>query len=123
MKNKLRRLVVDSKVFFYVINETYSKVGETADGEWRTVLRLFREGYKNTALEFHFNTQDVTLIGNPLTNSSEFDNKNKEQSLNLHKPSIVKIFIRYGLKNGWDFRKSKMKFIDGNDLIRNELFK
>ena len=97
--------------FKYLINEKYQK--ET--GCWLTVLRVFKDGLKNTPLEIKFESKDGYTIGNMLTSGTMINN----EEFNLHKPSIIRKIIEEAIHRKWNWEESKLEIPDGLQFLTN----
>lgn len=99
MKNKLRKIVVENKVYFYRIQNHIAK-----DTACFTELKIFLQGNKQTPLRIRFSMAcDDYFFGFPLTSEGVFFNKNtnSEENINIHRPKFVQKFIILAQSKGW----------------------
>ncbi len=106
MKSKLRTIVINEIEYKYLISEQY--VTEE-NPFWKTALRVFKSGLKNTGLEIQFKGQDNYHLGNVLTCSSP-------STINLNEPYVVRQLILIGLDEGWDYN-TKTTLENGNEYL------
>lgn len=89
-KKKIRTIVVDEIEFKYLVVE----------GPYKIIVRIYSAVYKSTLIEVDFNWENAYLI-------------------NLYRPKIVELLIRYGINKGWDYNKvnAVLKIKNGMSLI------
>jgi hypothetical protein len=105
MRTRVRKIIVADTEFVYTIGEIPERSEEEAS-RWHTVVRIFRKGFKATPLEIHFVSVDDYYSGNSLTGGIT----------NLHRPSIIRKLIEFGLKK-WNWNIAGVKITDGFEIL------
>lgn len=121
MKSKLRKLVVGGERFVYTLKESYKRDFEARDGNWTTVLRVFKEGRKNTPLEFSFIVEDKYIVGNPLTSGYLINRNGESHDFNIHRPWLVSLLIQEGINKGWN-GQDRLVISNGIELLQEMKF-
>lgn len=90
-EKNLRNIVVDDIEFKYLVVEEPYKI----------IVRIYSAIYKSTFLEVYFDCKDSYFI-------------------NLYRPKIVELIIRYGIDKGWNYenRNAVLKIKDRANLIK-----
>lgn len=98
MKTKLRRLIINSQHYLYMVTRDYDSMTSGF-----VYLRIFSLGRKNTPLTVIFHTLLDPMHGNPFFTGIQLRNLKTGQTdkLSAHLPSLVRRFILYGEQNGW----------------------
>ncbi|SDF78278.1 hypothetical protein [Chitinophaga filiformis] len=114
MKNKLRKIRIESNEYLYAISNKYE------NGNSTLIIRVFLKGYKDTPLMISFFTPDDPITGNPL--KTGFDLVNHTTGLtyrvNIHEPKYIKELILQGIRAGWS-GKNKIGEQNGIDYLKN----
>lgn len=112
MKKKTRKIIVGEKEYSYVINQNYKQNLSYIS------LKISLRGFKNLTCTFLFCTWDDSNTGSPLLVGVALKNKetNNIENYNLHYPRIIRVFILYGLENGWT-GENIIEFQDGLEII------
>ncbi|KAF6630604.1 hypothetical protein H6F38_14350 [Paenibacillus sp. EKM208P] len=105
MKKKTRKIYIGEKEYLYVINQKYH------NGINEITLSISLKELKNTIISFHFCTYDDSIVGSPLLVGAPLKEivTGNIENLNLHHPRVVRLFVLYGLENGWN-ELSRMEF-------------
>jgi len=114
MKYKVRNLNVGSHEFIYSIYETLEVQEEDQSKWWSTILTIYKEGHQNTALEIKFKNTNLLEVGNPLTSSNN--------DYDLNKSDIIKMFLKLGIHENWNWKRSKHVISDGFKLLKHYNF-
>jgi len=112
MKKKTREIMIGESTYAYLINEKYNQ------GMSEISLVISFKERKNITCSFQFCTWDDPIIGSPLLVGIPLKNLETEtiEKFNLYYPKIVKQFILFGLKNGWN-ESTRLEFNDGLEIL------
>ncbi len=110
MKNKLRKIIVDDKEYFWLLNTHYELINSDVK-EYRALveLKVFKSGLKKTPLTVLFDMEEDAVIGTKITSDSS--------DINLHRPAYVRALIEAGIVWGWVPEKEACKIVDGISLL------
>ncbi len=110
MKNKLRKIIVDDKEYFWLLNTHYELINSDVK-EYRALveLKVFKSGLKKTPLTVLFDMEEDAVIGTKITSDSS--------DINLHRPAYVRVLIEAGIVWGWVPEKEACKIVDGISLL------
>jgi hypothetical protein len=99
MKNKLRKIVINTIEYLYRVTDQFHSETETNT----LTLKIFLSGQKLTPLIIQFVTVEHYIVGQPLKSGIKLINKitNSEDEVNMNEPKYIRQFILLGLKNGW----------------------
>jgi hypothetical protein len=90
-EKKVRNIVIDDIEFKYLVVEK----------PYEIIVRIYSAVYKSTFLEVYFHWKDSYYI-------------------NLYRPKIVELLIRYGINKGWNYEEQNtvLKIKDSTNLIK-----
>lgn len=90
-RKEVRNIAVDNIDFKYLVVEEPYKI----------IVRIYSAIYNSTFFEVYFTWQDSYFI-------------------NLYRPKIVELLIRYGINKGWNYNKHNSVLIikDSTNLIK-----
>lgn len=99
MKNKLRKIVINTIEYLYRVTDQFHSETQTNT----LTLKIFLSGQKLTPLIIQFVTVEHYIVGQPLKSGIKLINKikNSEDEVNMNEPKYIRQFILLGLKNGW----------------------
>lgn len=123
MKAKLRKIVVDSREFYFRLLENPVKEERISDYIWYTTVRIFKRDFKNTPLEIKFESLGLYPGGNSLTSDLKVSKNGKQTELNLNHPAMIRQLIELGIKQGWDWNEKKMLISNGVEILKQMGFK
>ncbi|MGX5683682.1 hypothetical protein ACWKWW_03905 [Chryseobacterium cucumeris] len=114
MKNKLRKITVNTIEYLYLVSDQYHSETKTNT----LTVKVFLNGQKQTPLIIKFMTADDYVMGQPLKSGVKLMNKiaGSEDEINLNKPKYIRQLIVMGLKKGWSGFNS-MEIQNGLDYL------
>lgn len=117
MKNKLRKIIVFDRTFFWNFKDKLIRKKETADFIAESILTIFPAENKKSKITVTFQTKDNLYTGNPLmvgTKNAGLAGK----VLNLNYPSIVSKIIEFLITNKiWSGENPKPASIEGLKIL------
>ncbi|PWW30627.1 MULTISPECIES: hypothetical protein [unclassified Chryseobacterium] len=115
MKNKLRKITVNTIEYLYLVSDQYHSETKTNT----LTVKVFLNGQKQTPLIIRFMTVEDYIMGQPLKSGVKLMNKitGSEDEINLNRPQYIKQFIVLGLMKGWSGFNS-MEIQNGLDYLR-----
>ncbi|MBC9909976.1 hypothetical protein [Chitinophaga varians] len=98
MKNKLRRMVINDRIYLYRIQKRY-----VSPLQGWVILKVFLEGYRLTPLVVECLVAEDLILGNPLFTGTKLFNKNTQAfcEVNLNYPRFIRELIECGFSRGW----------------------
>lgn len=112
-KNKLRLISIEGKEYLWKVETGYELIDESTR-EYKTHVHFtcYLHGHKNTPLIIKFVTWECPVGGNPLTSSSA-------TNINLNKPSMARLLILGGIKEGWNGQHMRQVVENGKIILEN----
>ncbi|NML39496.1 hypothetical protein HHL17_20005 [Chitinophaga sp. G-6-1-13] len=98
MKNKLRRMVINDRIYLYRIQTRYVR-----PSHGKLILKVFLEGCRNTPLVVECLVAEDLITGNPLFVGTRLFNKHTRElcDVNLNYPRYIRELIECGFGRGW----------------------
>ena len=114
MKNKLRKIIINERVYLYSINDRYhsERYANTL------TVKIYLSGQKQTPLVIEFATIDDPIMGQPLKTGVKLVNKitKATDTVNLNEPKYIRELILMGQQKGWSGR-NKMEKQNGLEYL------
>ena len=111
-KSLLRKINVDGSIYLWKTGHYHLK--EFKHSECAERVTVYLKDYKNSPIHIHFRLEDNSYLQEDLAKSNWFIDwgclQNKNKVVNLNRPGVIKILIRYFISKEWNPETSKTPY-------------